>query len=377
MIRVRSMLRGFRRKVSNFAWTLGGACIALIGLKPLVPEYGSIADLMGYSAIALALTSLLSVSLGGFIVRYKEVDRAHEGVRRSGDSVILDGEKPRTLRFTDIQSLRFDEKNGWLVLQNGELVSLKFFQESEARAAEALFPPELIAAPLNVVPSPPPSRESFLHAILGACALGAVDSMIGFSPAWSLPLLLVCVAALSIYKRGRRFVVARDGLRVGKRFFALHKLTAFSCTAERVSWTYEGQERSAKLNWPSELASFVERRVAALLGGEAPEDDVLERREGEDVHAWLSRIAGLFRGGDFRQPSLSKERVLDSAHGKGPLRVRVAVVAALKDEAPELLEGLAESSEDPRFLLALEAAGDEEKWRSAIESLEKAGELEA
>lgn len=353
---------------------MAGLCVS-----SLVEDRYDLPDILGYLTIGLGVGALLTSAVSAVVSRTKKHQRWYRDIAVDGDSVsvLLGGKRRRVLRLQDIQGVVSSGKSAWLVLHNGDVVHLLFSRNKDATRAAAAFPPALRATPVELVPTPAGARQPLVIFLAGTFVASLAEQFLGVPfIAWFSVLSLAMVSS-ALWRRGSRLVVASDGIRVGSRFYSLAKLTHFSCTQTSVSWTHAGKAGLVKVRLSDGLALALEHRVRALIQGDAPIDDALQRREGEDVHAWLGRVTALFHGGDFREPALSKERVLAAAHGKGPLRVRVAVLAALKDDAPELVEAIARESADPRFVRALEAAGDDEAWRKVVDDLEKKGQLEA
>ena len=380
-LRLRTWPRGFRRRCSNIAWVLGGAASSGLCAAYLAEEAGwlptGLPDGLLALLFALAVSALVTIAVSTRDAATKADEQWFRGINVDGDVVTLAGELRRTIRLHDIQGVLSSGKNAWLVLHSGDVVQLLFFRDEETQRAEGLFPPHLRAAPVDVVPTPSKARHALVLFLVGSFVMSIAEEFLRLPFALWFGALTLLTWRAAVWLRGSRLVVARDGVRVGSRFYSLDRLTHFLCTSSDVSWTHKGKTRVAKVRIPEHLASALHRRVLALIESEAPSDDALERHEGEDVHAWLGRVAGLFRGGDFRQPALMRERVIAAAKGKGSLRVRVAVLAALKDVEPELLEEAGRGAADPRFVRALDAIGDDATWREVVDALERDGLLEA
>ncbi|MFT5357654.1 MAG: hypothetical protein ACI9KE_004891 [Polyangiales bacterium] len=375
--RARLFARGFRRLCSNLAWVMGGAVLASLCVSSSLEHRDALPDELGYLMIGLALSALLIVAVSALVSAVKGMEQWFSGIEVHGnESVELAGMKPKTLLLGEIQGVVSSGKNHWLVLRNGDLLELLFLHVKDAKRAEEALPPWLRTSPLEIMPTPSGARHPLGLFLVGSFVAGIGEELRSLPFTAFLTVLSLTMVSTAFWLRGRRLIVAQDGIRVGSRFYSLDKLTTFECTHSRVSWTHAGKERRAKIRLPEELAFALQHRVHALIQGEAPLDDALERREGDDVHAWLGRVTALVRGGDFRQPALSNERILAAAHGKSPLRVRVAVLAALKDDAPELVEGMGRESADPRFLRALEVVRDDDAWRKVVDALERRGDLE-
>lgn len=382
--RFRRLARGFRRRWSNVAWAMAGTLLAGFSISSMMEgRFGPTPNDLGYLVLGLLGGTLVTLSVSAFVSWLMGLERWFNSVEVDEDAVLLKGRDQQRVRLQDIQSVLAYAKTTWLVLRNGDIIELLFFRDAESTEVDALFPSPLRDAPLELAPTPAHLSRFSSTVLLSPSALVLAggffvvfaEGLIGLPFGAGFGALSVAMVATAFWRRGRRLIVAKDGIRVGKRFYSLDKLTSFRCTHRQVTWTHAGKERRAKVRLPKELASALEHRVIGLIHGEAPINDAaLERWEGEDVHAWLRRVAALFRGGDFRAPAISKERVLAAAHGKGPLRVRVAVLAAIKNEAPELLANIARESADPRLASVLEAA-DDDAWHEAVEELEKRGEL--
>ncbi|MFK7999309.1 MAG: hypothetical protein AB8H86_06910 [Polyangiales bacterium] len=375
VFRFRTLARGFRRRCSNLAWALGGSALAGLVASSMVERRYELPDILGTLLIFAGLGALLTTTVSALVSRTRKHQRWFRTIEVDGDTLKVGGPGERTLRLQDIQGVVSSGKNAWLVLHNGDVVHLLFSRDADAKRAAALFPSSLRRAPLELVPTPAGARQPMVLFLAGSFVASIAEEFLGVPFAAWFGVLSLAMLSSALWRRGSRLVVASDGIRVGSRFYSLDKLTHFTCTQSSVSWTHAGKAGLVKVRLPEGLDLALEHRVRALIAGEAPTDDALERREGEGVHAWLRRVTGLFRGGDFREPAISKERVLAAAHGKGSLRVRVAVVAALKDEAPELVEDIRLQAADPRFVRVLEAADDEEDWRKTVEALEREGQL--
>ncbi|MFK7999308.1 MAG: hypothetical protein AB8H86_06905 [Polyangiales bacterium] len=382
--RFRRLARGFRRRCSNLAWAMAGTLLAGFSISSMMEgRLGPTPDNLGYLVLGPLVGTLVTLSVSAFVTWLMGLERWFNSVEVDEDAVLLEGRDRQRVRLQDIQSVLAFAKTTWLVLRSGDVIELLFFRDVEAIQVGALFPSCLRDSPVELVPTPADlsrfSTSVLLNPIVlvlaGGFFVALVEELIGLPFGAGFGAFSVAMVATAFWRRGRRLIIAKDGIRVGKRFYSLDKLTSFQCTHRRVTWTHAGKEGHAKVRLPKELALALEDRVIGLINAEAPiSEAALERCVGEDVHAWLRRVAALFRGGDFRAPAISKERVLAAAHGKGPLRVRVAVLAALKDDAPELVENIARESADPRLASVLEAEGDD-AWREAVDALEKRGEL--
>ena len=372
--RAKTLARGFRRRCANLAWGFGVP--VLVGFTWMLA-----ADLLpswfGVLAAGSFGCALMTVMVSTLVARSRERELRFAGLEGADGKLTLVNHAGRDQTVEDIQGAVFSKKQGWLVRRSGDVVQLTFVHKDQAQQATALLT-RALRAPLVLLPKPSRIRHPFLL-FFGALFFSNIAEEF-----WPIPMaagfavLSLVMAGVVAWRRGRKLVIASDGVRIGSRFYSLDQLTEFECGRGVVKWRHAGKARRAKVRLPEDLAFALEVRVRELIEAEAPVDDALERREGEEVHAWLKRVAGLVRGGDFREPAVSRDRALGAAHGKGSLRVRVAALAALKDEAPELIEELGQDFADPRFARVFEvAAGDEADWRKVIDALERRGELDA
>lgn len=327
----------------------------------------------------LAATVAFVVSLLSRLARPVSVSTDSTGVRFEEKG------RSRGYDYEEVGGVLRHKQRIWVVLRNANVHEFSFESEEDAKTFERSVRGQIGDGRIELVPHPTAATAPFvLVTMLGTCSItmfaaGMLEDARLFVPSMALATMILAAGRLGMALRGENFVLGNDGVRLGKVFVPLAEMASVQVERERVTITRSGGEKvSAKVRMPVELAKALNSEFAARLKAEAASDDVLRREEGEDVHVWLERVRSTLRETSFRNPGMQKERVRVAAlHPKSPLRVRVAALAGLMDEDPELAEELLAVSADPRLEKAAKAAqGPPEGWRRAVERLERDGVLE-
>lgn len=384
---LRRYARGLRRRLSNLAWGLGGGSVATLLIAgfvrnmlslPRLPEFLNLSVNTGICLSIVAAIAAFVASAMSRVPRYVSVSADSRGIRVDNDGRV------KGYDYDEVGGVLRHRSRAWVILRNGNVDELLFDEEEEAKAFAAAVRGQIGEGRIELVPRPTAMTALWvLVAMLTMCSMtSVVAGMLEDTPLFgpvALGTVILAAARLAMALRGQNFVLGLDGLRVGKKFVPLSEITAVQIAKDRVNVERaNGDSLGATVRLPDELAKALNAEFAKRLQSEPAGDEVLRREEGEEVHAWLQRVRGSIRETSFRNPGVQKERVRVAAlHPKSPLRVRVAALAGLMEEDPELAEELLAVSADPRLKKAAKAAqGSADGWRRAVERLERDGALE-
>ncbi|MFK7999310.1 MAG: hypothetical protein AB8H86_06915 [Polyangiales bacterium] len=385
---LRRFARGLRRRLSNLAWGLGGgSALALIvgalvrNMLPLrrLPDLLAAGVTAGICLSILAALAAFAASVLSYWARPVSVSADSEGVRFEEKG------RSRGYAYDEVGGVLRHRDRVWVVLRNANVHEFTFDAEEEAEAFEASVRSQIGDGRIELVPHPTATTGPLALATMGGtCGITMSVAGVSAEPQVYVASMVIATAILAAGRlgmalRGENFVLGHDGVRLGKVFVPLGEIASVQVAKERVSITRkDGESVSAKVRMSPQLAAALHSEFAERLKTEAVSDDVLRREEGEEVHVWLERVRSAVRETSFRNPGMQKERVRVAAlHPKSPLRVRVAALAGLMDEDPELAEELLAVSADPRLEKAAKAAqGSPEGWRRVVDRLEREGVLE-
>lgn len=385
--RLRRFARGLRRRLSNFAWGLGGASGLALVVGGLVRDMLPLRRLPELLAVGVSTGIYLSIAaaVAAFVVSLLSRWSRPVSVTTDSTGVRFD-EKGRTrgYAYDEVGGVLRDEERVWVVLRNANVHKFTFDTEEDAKAFEAAVRRSIGDGRIELVPHPTAlTAPSVLVAMLGTCALtmsvaGASEEPSVYVACMVIATAILAAGRLGVALRGENFVLGQDGVRLGKVFVPLGETASVHIERERITITRsDGEIVSAKVRMSDELAKALNAQFTERLKTDVASEEVLRREEGEEVHVWLERVRSALRETSFRNPGMQKERVRVAAlHPKSPLRVRVAALAGLMDEDEELAKELLAVSADPRLEKAAKAAqGSPEAWRRAVERMEREGDL--
>ncbi|MFT5357653.1 MAG: hypothetical protein ACI9KE_004890 [Polyangiales bacterium] len=388
--RFRLFARGLRRRLSNLAWGLAVGSVAVLiiqgairGLLPLrsLPQW-----LEWGSSLAICVSLLTTVAASGIAV----LQYARE-VTASADSTgvrVTKGGRTKQYSHDELGAVLRHQDRVWVFLRNGSVMDFAFEEVEEATAFEAMLREQIAAGRIELLPHPTVATAPFvlvtMLAMLTAWSIASslvsvLDQPHLVVPSLVLATTVLAAARLGVALRGRKFVLGRDGIRLDGTFFPFDRIKTVQIANERVTLVdLDGKSVRVKVRMPVELADALNAEFVLRLNAKGAREGLLEREPGEAVHAWLERTRASIRDTGFRNPAMQKERIRVAAlHPKSPLRVRVAALAGLMEEDPELAEELLAVSADPRLEKAAKAAqGSADGWRRAVERLERDGALE-
>lgn len=386
--RLRRFARGLRRRLSNLAWGLGGGSVFALLFGGYLRNMLPLQRLPDF--VAVGVTAAICISLLAAVVAFVASVLSHfaRSVSVTADSAgmrVDDKGRSKDYDYDEIGGVLRHQNRVWIVLRNASVHEFSFEEEEEAKAFEATVRGQIGDGRIELVPHPTATTAPLvLVTMLSTCAMtmtaaGMLEDAHLFVASMALGTTILAAGRLGLALRGKNFVLGQDGVRLGKKFVPFDAIASVQVVKDRVTIVrQDGESVSAKVRMHGELAQALNAEFAERLKTAPAGDEVLRREEGEEVHAWLQRVRSSIRETSFRNPGMQKERVRVAAfHPKSPLRVRVAALAGLMEEDPELAKELLAVSADPRLEKAAKAAqGSADGWKRVVERLEREGALE-